>query len=139
MMRSNIQIEALLLRIADEAHGCDAVVETQGSAVRMWLRRAPSPARVASVSRIDGSTYALWLDHEYAMVWVDEDLSPSEEEEILRRLAKIGGSYVVQGGKPGRAGLLRTPYLEIHAEGESVRVYRPFGWQSGVLLSPWDR
>lgn len=138
-MRSNVQVEALLLRIADETQGCDVVVETERSAVRMWLRCTSSRARVASVSRIDESTYSLRLDHLYAMAWVDEDLSLSEEEEILRRLVRIGRSYVMQGGAPGRASLLRAPYLEVVAEDESVRVYRPFGWRSGVLLSPWER
>jgi hypothetical protein len=139
IVRSNLQLEALLQRLATEVQDCETLVEVEANVVRFWIRSDLSPGRVASISRFDRAFYALNLDHLYVMAWVDEDLTFREEEEEIRRLSGIGESYVKNGGRTGQTKFLRTPYVEVLVDKDMVRVYRPLGRRGGVSLSPWER
>lgn len=138
IVRSNLQLETLLQRLATEVQDCETFVEVERDAVRLWIRSDLPPERVASIARFDGAFYALNLDHLYVMAWVDEDLTLREEEEEIRRLVRIGESYVRLGGRIGRAKFLRTPYMEVPVDEDMIRVYRPFGHRGRILLSPWE-
>lgn len=139
IMSSNLQVEALLQRLASKLPDSDVVVEVDQSAVRLWIRGTLPPKRIASIARIDGSMYAVELDHLYQAAWIDEDLSTAEEEERLKSLLAIGEEYVKSGGETGRTRFTGTPYIEVQVSGKPVRVFRPFGWQRGSSLSPWER
>lgn len=136
-MRSNEEVAALLLDLAESIDGIDYAVRKDESMAALWVRNPGGGARVARVSRSDFIWYQLTLDQRYFATSINEDLTVEEEADDLKRFVSLATQYIRTAVTEHRSRILRTPYVTVRLDGEEVDVYQLVG-KLRLSTTPWE-